>query len=1038
MRRARLRVLGLCVAGACFALLFASLTAAQERLAQGDPPNIAQITVSEPAENGLITITGDTNAVFPGAYVAIRNLYTGETEFTQAGLTGTFRALLTGVSGNPFSISPSQTALSPDGYAGSLPGGPATIVTAPRSENLNQFAAAGALGDDNIWTAAGAFGSTQIESGGTWSVRMRISIPVDLDAAFLCQRLELMPIALRQDLALVAVNAPDAQNGWSNRMTEIGTGIVGSDTPHLLGERCSPVDALAESPDDTGFVFVSSAYSGVFTQEFPGGLYVPRLEVSLRMSETAPALAASVTRLPVVLRVGVPSGLTAQLPTALFWDNPSDGSRGVLPAESPFKLANRVRYDSPTYILSPGEYPLEPYILNLLANRYDHYAAPLVPLALTGGALTATVRAPDGTRATLSGDIAQNQLGTPAGDEASFFGRQSPVDTLRLTTRDPQFGAFTFDQYGEYRIDLTTSFNDIFGNTYRGGGTYRVLIAEPLDLTPALLPGAPVETGYPVVLGAHIAPAVPADISVRWQSVGLNGDHVDITLDGAANAYGVFSPQGGALTAENPGEYLLTYEARFTDPSGRLWAGSMSAAGVIVTPESALIGHGERGMYGENTTPAPAWLTARQYTTLAGGDPENIILNTPYNSGDWAFIGGDQGDGFAPRLLLQDSAGDYARWMLEQGLDAAQVYQQNMPIAGTGSYTYISAVRPGVTVRQYATFGETSDLPLYADSDDPVNGQIGAGIDGVASGDIIFFFNGAVIRDDETGILATAATASTAVVIANEPDPPPRDPIGARVYPPGHPGAGIAYGDDDNLSMFIIPLGSTAGNVYTLGDRLAIAGQVAPVVAAEVSVSVTAPDGVETDFKVDANQYGYFFDPAHDMTLDQIGVWTVSMNAEYSGLVSTGSLETPLSGGTRGAVQGEYHIYVVPENMEPLPWNPALTDATIPPAIPYNFSFTAPEDWTNVHAYRTLFMQGVVLQDGEVSLTGRNLTYTYSTDALNDTFANVEVEGRSAGNAVSDTKTLTIVFTGTGAEGELQIRARVFTIFHDRLVSFTE
>ncbi|MBE2183525.1 MAG: hypothetical protein IAE89_08885, partial [Anaerolineae bacterium] len=987
-----------------------------------------------PDASGQITITGDSNAVFPGAYIAIRNLYTGETTFTQAGLTGSFRALLTGVQGNPFSISPSQTALNPEGYAGSLPGGPATIVSAPRSENLTEFSAAGLL-DDALWAVEGGFGATGIAAGGRWSARLRVIVPADIEGAMLCQRLLLMPIALRQDLALIAVTAPDAQNGWSHRATRAGMGIVGADAPQVLGERCAPIEILTVSPDDDDLVFMSSAYSGSFPVEMAGGLYVPLLEVSLRADETEPAAAVSTSRLPVVLRVGVASGLITQMPTALFWDNPSDGSRGVLPTESPFALANRVRYDSPTYILPPGEYPIEPYILNLLANRYDGSSAPLVPLALPGGTLSVTVTAPDGTRTMLSGEILQMQAGAASRDEAALFGRQSPVDTLRLTTRDSRLGAFSFDQYGQYRISLSAGFSDIFGNAYRGGGSYQVLIAEPLDLTPALLPGAPVETGYPAAIGAHIAPSVPAEVTAHWQSVELEGATREITLDGTANDQGIFSPEGGAITAENSGEYRLTYEARYTDSQGRLWAGSMTTAGVMVAADSRLIGRGERGVMGENSTPAPAWFTARQYVVAIGGDPENVIVNTPYNTGDWAFIGGDAGDGFAPRFLIQDGGGDYARWMLERGLDSSAVYQQNMPVAGTDSYSYLSAVRPGVTVRQYATYGETDDLPLYADSDDPVNGQIGAGINGVASGDVIFFFNGAVIRDEEANILETAVSASTAVVIANEPDPPPRDPPGVRVYPSGHPGAGIAYGGDQNVSMFIVPLGATAGDVYTVGDRLAIAGQVAPIVPAEVQVTITAPDGSAIDYEVTANAYGYFFDPAHDLTLDQTGVWTVLLNAEFSGLASIGRLETPLSGGARGAAEGEYQIYVVAEDMEPLPWNPALTDAAFPPAIPYNFSFTAPEDWTNVRAYRTLTMPGAVLQDGEVRLTGRNLTYIYSPDELNDSFPNVEVAGRAEGTAAADTKTLTIAFTGIDAEGTAQIRTRVITLFHDRMVS---
>ena len=50
-------------------------------------------------------------------------------------------------------------------------------------------------------------------------------------------------------------------------------------------------------------------------------------------------------------------------------------------------------------------------------------------------------------------------------------------------------------------------------------------------------------------------------------------------------------------------------------------------------------------------------------------------------------------------------------------------------------------------------------------------------------------------------------------------------------------------------------------------------------------------------------------------------------------------------------------------------------------------------------------------------------------------FPNLEVEGRVAGAAASDVKTLTFAITGVDANGAPQIRTRAFTILHDRLVT---
>jgi hypothetical protein len=106
---------------------------------RGDPPNAALITVSPPDSDGVVTITGGSGAVFPGAQIAIRNLYTEATVYAQAGLTGSFSAVIFGPGNTPFWISPAVSIRNEiRNRPGSLPGGPGTIIFGTSSRPANQ------------------------------------------------------------------------------------------------------------------------------------------------------------------------------------------------------------------------------------------------------------------------------------------------------------------------------------------------------------------------------------------------------------------------------------------------------------------------------------------------------------------------------------------------------------------------------------------------------------------------------------------------------------------------------------------------------------------------------------------------------------------------------------------------------------------------------------------------------------------------------------------------------------------------------------
>ncbi|MBZ0287004.1 MAG: hypothetical protein K8I30_05275, partial [Anaerolineae bacterium] len=124
------------------------------QLEPGDPPVASLIQVSAPDAAGLVTIYGAPGAVFPGAQIAIRNLYTDDVTYVLAGITGSFTATIYGPGNTPFWISPTQNIPnSARNRPGSLPGGPGTIIYGPFPQSptqtgiITQIVIDGDLGD---------------------------------------------------------------------------------------------------------------------------------------------------------------------------------------------------------------------------------------------------------------------------------------------------------------------------------------------------------------------------------------------------------------------------------------------------------------------------------------------------------------------------------------------------------------------------------------------------------------------------------------------------------------------------------------------------------------------------------------------------------------------------------------------------------------------------------------------------------------------------------------------------------------------------
>lgn len=956
-------------------------------LERDEPPRADRITLSGPDDEGFVHIEGEASSVFPGAVVGIRNLFSGETVFRQASFTGAFNARIPGVPGNPYLIQ-GDNDFPPNGaeFPGGLPGDIGVIVTAPAPDD--GFGLAG-LVDGERWTAAGSASGVTLTAGEAWTLTLEVA---GLESPFEAN-LALQPIAQQVDGQWSPASV-DGSSGWVAEMTPAGIALDGMAALTPLGRMT--LEAVTAQPE--GGSRFTLRFAGAPPEALMDGLYAPLLQLA----------DGPVTRLPLVLRAGEADS-AVPLAVALLMDDGMDGARGLLPENGSGALSHGPRWNGPAAILPPGDYPLEPYLPTMLLNQSDAFAPPLIPFVLPGGELRVTVERPDGRSDSFADALTQSWIGTTAQDERTRFGG-GPADVLRLTTGNPDLTHYAFDQYGEYQITLETSLSDSFGNAYSGGGSYRLLIAEPLELLPGLLPGAPIPAGQPVSAGLHLSPPVPASITASLTALDLDGAAHTTRLNGEADRYGVFSPRI-PFTPEQPGEYRMDYTATYTDAGGRLWAGSLRSAGVVDDPNGPLIAHGGRGAYGQPSGEAPARYSLDALNAQSGGaiPLDGVPFNQPFYSGARAHIGDGADFGLAFPLHVQDTAGEWARSLIDAGLASSlDAARGELPAQIPGlSYAYISAVTPGFGVRQQAVGGPAAGLPAWVSADDALNQQIGAGVNGLSPGDLVFLFGGAVVRGE--AVQTAAGYATLAAVTAGDPAE-----LGVFARPP-----------DGNAPLAFIPTTLVPGQRVTVGDPLLIGGQVAPPAPAQVEATFTRPDGTTETVALEAGPFGYAFDPAAAIRADMPGVWRVTVTAA----TASGSAGVP------GADDDTFLIYVLPEDAEPLAWTTLYLDAAIPGSTPYNFNFTAPAGWTDVHAYWTATMPGVVLADGEARMAGRSLSAQYNPVDLHASAANFEVEGRANGPAGSDPVTITVAFTGVDADGVAHIQARTFVVFHDRLIT---
>jgi hypothetical protein len=650
-------------------------------------------------------------------------------------------------------------------------------------------------------------------------------------------------------------------------------------------------------------------------------------------------------------------------------------------------------------------YNLEPQIpTDLIDNRQN------IPWDYTKGNLSIQVTSPDGKT---------TDLGTsPFVAKAGKF----------LTTKNPNFTQWKPQMYGEYIVKATGAIEDIYGNRYEGGGTYKFWIAKRMTLATATFQGQAYPVGNRYGRDIGFSPAVPADVQVT-ASLYVNSDPKNvrtISYSGKATPGGIFGAAQGMkpLLFDAPGEYSAKIFAKFTDTDGHLWVESMRHTGVVYPEDTPIVAHGKL-LQLKNKLVERGNTNLEGWHNLLTDEMELQHINFPYNSGDVLLIASDGqgGNKIEPVLTWSTkvSPAPYDSKIQGIGLTNIQIQTSNgysphlFPEYITDwMYYYTGAPRPGFMGRflvgEYGT-----RAPYWPTSNTNFGGQINASPNGDAPGDIYRLLGGVVIRKKDQNPLYAGYLANAFIL--------PKGMQDNRII---EPGSEEILGPTGQKSRVFIAMNARPGMVYNVGTTFVPALQIDPMVPININFTLTYPDGRQVVAKGTADSTGSFAGKEPWM-LDIPGVYNYTIDSDWNGYRALVP-GLPKEGG---------EIYVI-EKEKP----PGATGITfgLPPLSKLN-----PEKGTKFLGSSTakeinfaVIIPGAVLMQGKLPVVNGKFEYFFEPNALHNIAETYDTNNTNSGKPeLSDVVHLTFFSKETTPTGT-QYHSFVRLIIRGNTVNYTK
>ena len=1054
-----------------------------------DPPEAALISISPPTADGEVTLRGAAGSVAPNSAVVAITLETGHFTTAQATARGSFTATLFAPAGTSLlvKVDPLGTNIAqfvarnidpihPEVSLSALPG---TILRVADPPGVDiSVGGAGWTSSEGlpVWTFHGALSTRALTPADP--LRVHGTVRVDSPA------LEgVSTLRVETSLRLERLSDTDGsrllrKNSFASTfLTPTGLPI---EREPLWWDQYEGLDQNDSAPlVKTAATQAEAAVDLTLTlpPDLSAGYYRPFLQfwfpnAPVENLPSRPTIRAGGARdrvnLPII-RVGSPA--SPHLYWTLFLDTLSNGSRGVLAMEDTdrFGIAQRILTTSDTFVIprlgASGQaltYRLEPFVPTM--GFFDTASGPLsvppsLPLQFPSGSLTVTIRQPDGTEIVLGpAPFVQSRLRSLVDEEGSLLdlGAGHISGAYQLSTMDSHFEV-TFTQDGLHIITVEGSIDDIWGHTWTGGGTYEVHVGRVLALDTAVLPGTHFEVGDGFNPGLVVSPPVTAEVEVRLQHV----PHSDIsqlqerTVRGRTNRFGYFQPFGNSFVFEQPGEYRVDITARGEDAQGQLWMGSRTWGGVVAPVDPLIVAHGRRGVDSQETI-GPQWFSRDQLGILIDGS-DHVPL--PFQSGDVQWL--DNADSVIPLVTFHDPSRRLTNLLRQRGGEeqvalqlpgsfAERVVVGESPLFSSRpdridphldptkvdlwGYSYRSVQRPLVRVRE--EIGEDQLVDAYWRFDNRYANQIGVGAHGDLPGEIKFQYGAAVLHGPALDQSHYAIHGSLFVLVPDD------DPVGTRTFPPfqgngGGPSGGPLFTlKGEEIDLFIHLTGVRPGSVLETGNTFTLVGAIGPTLPAQVTYTVTAPDGSQRRFSGQANEIGYYYEPDDNFIMDQPGRYTVDLQVTYDGSTSAGQVTAPFpQGHVLGTARGQFSVYVVSPHSSPLTVDMPRHDFLTAPAD-FTVTATAPTGTTLMGGHMTALIPGVVLEDGPLTVGSAGLMYNYDPVGLAAGVPILDVE-RNGVPVAADEVTVSLFGEGTDSEGHPSYAARVVTLHGPEFLNLT-
>lgn len=663
-----------------------------------------------------------------------------------------------------------------------------------------------------------------------------------------------------------------------------------------------------------------------------------------------------------------------RIPWVILGNYNSNGYRGVVAEQDQpkFALSNRnlipddvilPMYDenNPRNVLA---YTLEPqFPTDTIFDRQN------ISWDYTKGELTIQITQPDGKTI---------DLGT-----APFVGNAGRFPT----TRNPKFTQWKPPMYGQYTVKATGWTQDIWGNRYEGGGTYKFWIAKRITLATATFQGQAYPVGNRYGRDIGFSPAVPADVEVT-ATLFVNSDPKQaktISYSGKASAGGLFTAAQGMkpLNFDAPGEYSAHVLAKYIDADGHLWVQSMRHAGVVYPTDTPIVAHGKKVRVKDK-------LLDRGETNFEGWvDKEKDIqyldhINFPYNAGDVLLIAAEyQGANKIEPVLSWDyknnpmgyDPGIQAIGMTNVRIQTSNGYSPHLfpEYITDWMYYYSGAPRPGLMGRFLV--GESGTrAPYWPTTNTNFGGQINASSNGDSPGDIYRLIGGVVIRKQGQAPMY-AGYMATAFII-------PKGSNNNRVIAPG---SEDLIGSTGEKARFFLAMNARPGMVYDQGTTFVPAFQIDPMVPANMKFTLNYPDGRQV-VASGVGDAGGSWAGAERWTLDVPGLYRYTVDANWSGF----------KGLIPGMPKEGGEIYVIEKEK---PANAPGITFNLPPLSKFDPSkgtkFTGASTAKEINY--AMIIPGAVLAQGTMPVTNGKFEFAFDPAALASTAPTYDTKNQNSG-----------------------------------------